>query len=454
MTGVAPAPIARRPGQFYFTPGVRIRRLGDTLQTSGEAGSDLPGHVMADLLSAQVTLVNTGLSTYTLTFNNTVLTTARDRAELGGAAAGPWPRYKYNDFDLLRFGYRLRVDFRYWPDAPEDADRKTAASQAWVPMVSGPITDMRFTFVENEGARLVVTGEDDLQPLKEKSERRVPFNRLGELSMVKKALGQTGFAGGRIASPLVDYPSFAESDDQGLNDALQAGQSYLEFIQKLADRLDFEVFLEFSDLGDPDSALEFHFEPYRGRSKPEASDLYTLERDKNLIAFTPTLSVAGQYTDVEVRGRHRDPQEPTEVLGKATVAALDEELHTGSQDKRLATASAVREFFFRGRKNKAGPPNVPNLDQARADWMALGLLRKKARELLTVSGTTVGLPRLRPGRHIEIRGMQAPFDGFYYLTRTVHSYDAKGLLTQFTASRPGMALPPYERSNATGGAAR
>jgi phage protein D len=86
---------------------------------------------------------------------------------------------------------------------------------------------------------------------------------------------------------------------------------------------------------------------------------------------------------------------------------------------------------------------VANLDQTRANWLALGLLRKKARELLTVNATTIGLPRLRPGRHVEIRGMRAPFDGFYYVTRTVHTFGSKGLQTEFSASRPGMELPPY-----------
>jgi len=214
------------------------------------------------------------------------------------------------------------------------------------------------------------------------------------------------------------------------------------------------VFLEFGNLGDPGGPLEFHFEPYRGRSKPDSSDLYRLERDRSLLAFTPTLSVAGQYTGCEVRGRHRDPQEPTEVLGTASIEALKEELHRESTDPELSTANAVREFFFPGQKNKGGPPNVSNLDQTRADWMALGELRKKARELLTVSGTTIGLPRLRPGRHVEIRGMQAPFDGYYYVTKTVHTYDGKGLQTQFSGSRPGFALPPYQRRAAGGGASR
>jgi Bacteriophage probable baseplate hub protein len=455
MNGTAVAPVAGRPGQFYFTPGIRIRKLGRTLQSSGEAGADIPGHMLADLVSATVTLPNTGLATYTLTLNNAILTTARDRADASAsseddgsasttAATQPWPRYKYNAFDLFTLGDRLRIDFRYWPDAPDDADEKQSASQLWVPMVCGPITDMEFTFVAEEGARVVVSGQDDLQPLMDKSERRTPLQQLGEVAMVRRVLTEAGFPITTIADPRVPYPAFADTNSNGLNADLQKGQAFYDFIQKLCERLDFELFLEFSDLGDADSAVEVHFEPYRGRSAPDTTDLYTLERDRNLISFKPKLSVAKQYTDVEVRGRHRDPQQPVEVLGRAAVDQLTDELHIdAAQDGNLSTAREVRRFFFPNQENRAGPPNVTNLDQTRADWYALALLRKNARELLTVQGTTLGLPRLRPGRHVEIRGMRAPFDGFYYVTQTVHTLSGKGLQTAFTASRPGMELPPY-----------
>jgi phage protein D len=81
------------------------------------------------------------------------------------------------------------------------------------------------------------------------------------------------------------------------------------------------------------------------------------------------------------------------------------------------------------------------LDEVRADWHAKAVIRKKSRELFSIDGTTIGLPTLRPGNHVEIRGMRPPFDGFYYVTKTTHSFGADGLRTRFTAQRPGMELP-------------
>ena len=60
---------------------------------------------------------------------------------------------------------------------------------------------------------------------------------------------------------------------------------------------------------------------------------------------------------------------------------------------------------------------------------------------MTIEGTTIGLPKLRPGNHVEIRGMRAPFDGFYYVTKTVHAFGADGFRTRFSAHRPGMPKP-------------
>jgi phage protein D len=112
-------------------------------------------------------------------------------------------------------------------------------------------------------------------------------------------------------------------------------------------------------------------------------------------------------------------------------------------DRPLKSGPEIREFFFPGRPNKAEAPNQTNVDPERARQLAVTMLRKKAREFMTLEGTTLGLPRLRPGNHVEIRGFRPPFDGFYYVTKTVHSCGADGFRTRFSARRPGMPEPPY-----------
>ena len=467
-TDGASAAVAERPGQSYYVPGVRIHMLADTIQPQGETGEPLSSDVLGDLVRAEVTRVNTGASQYSLTFNNWFLATGSDRphhtdtpgrgatreaidmtvvAGTGEPKNVPfWPRFKYNDFALLQFGKRLRIDMRYVPEPT--AKLQTAGEEdgesSWTPMVAGAITDVGFTFASSQGAQLTVSGEDDLGPLKDKQEKRVPMNRRAELSIVRQALDAAGYTVS-LAPPLVDYERFVTDDGQGIHEALAAGQSPLEFIQKLAERLDFEVFLEFAELT-PSAPLLFHFEPYRGRAVPNEKlrGIFRLDRERNLLDFNPTIKVVDQYSAVEVKGRHRDPLLAREVKGAATHTILSDELHRDKAlDGALKSGPEVRHRFFGQRENRFTIQNQSNLDEVRADWFAKAVIRKKARELFTIEATTLGVPRIRPGSHVEIRGMRAPFDGFYYITKTVHTFGVDGYRTKITASRPGMELAPY-----------
>jgi hypothetical protein len=60
-------------------PGVRVAKLG-TLSASKDAGNLLDQDVLYDILRVEVTKLNTGISTYSITFNNWYLSTATDRA--------------------------------------------------------------------------------------------------------------------------------------------------------------------------------------------------------------------------------------------------------------------------------------------------------------------------------------------------------------------------------------
>jgi len=465
MSGTATltAPVAARHGTAYYVPEVRISTLDRELKGGREPGNLLPADVLGDLVHAEVTRVNTGASQYTLTFNNWFLSTAADRQRQGDAGSGGpretidpdnaarspfWPRFKYNDFSYLCFGDRLRVEMRYVPEPTaqsESPDAPETSSGGWTPMVSGPITDIRFAFATGQGAQITVSGEDDLSDLKEKHEGKVTMNRRPEIDIVRQTLSKVDYKL-PLATPLVDYEPFMTDGNQGINETLADGQAPLDLIQKLADRLDFEIFVEFSDLDDPAAPLEIHFEPYRGRAKPVENlrPLFLLDRDRNLLDFNPTIKLADQYARVVVKGRHRDPLLAKEVKGEGTGEIVREELHIDpALDFPLMTGPELREEWFGRGGHNFSIPNQSNLDDVRADWAAKSAIRKKARELFTIEATTLGIPRIRPGRHLEIRGMRAPFDGFYYVTKTVHTLGTDGYRTRITACRPGMEFPPY-----------
>jgi hypothetical protein len=455
---VTTSPIAARPGGTYFVPGARLVKLSKTLGAGAEVGEELP--ILAqDLLRVEVTRVHTGASQFSVTLNNWFDALPADRHDTkntvtalerltGEKTPQPlWPRFKHNALEHLEFGDRIRIDLRYWPDPPSAADAATRAAHVWVPMVSGPITDMRFSF--GQGAQVTVSGEDDLSQLKDKTQGKAEYKKLSEQSIVRRVLQKAGYPLDRIADPLVPWPAVTKDDARGLTESLQGGQSTLDFLQKLADRLDFEVFVEFdrAEVKPGEGAgLSFHFEPARSLCKPTAhpDGTFVLRREQHLIDFTPTIKVIDQYSEMVVKGRHRDPNQPERVEQMADTAAVAPDMHRDPDlDPPLLSGPAIRAKYFSNRPNRAESPNQTNLDPERAKLLAEALIRKKAREFMTVEATTVGLPRLRPGMHVEVRDYRPPFDGFYYVTKAVYTYGADGFRTKISSRRPGMPEPPY-----------
>jgi hypothetical protein len=456
--------IPNRVVSTYFAPAVQISALG-ALSSGPTGGALLPDDVLGDIVRAEVTRVCSGASQYSITFNNWCTSTAVDRAsqgaagstmpatsQLSGGSQPSWPRFKYNDFGLLYFGQRLRVDMRYWPDARTDTQLSTPARQAqsWVPMVCGPVTDMRFDFHSGGGgAQLTVSGEDDLSALKDHYRTRKEFPSAPERQIVREVLRLAQYPLTDVAAPRAQWPPFANDGGDGIVESIGDGQSYLEFLQKLADRLDLEIFLEFADLTSANSALELHVEPSRARVPPDQSgqDVFVLQRDRNLIEFTPSIRVVDQPSEATITGRDRDRNNPAKVSETADPDILSDELYADDSNgppQPLVSGPLVRAHYFPNRiDNPLRSSNETNIDPRRAKAMAEAMFRKKAREFFAIEGTTLGLPRLRPGNYVQITGMRAPFDGFFYVTKTVHSYGGDGLRTKFSARRPGMPLPPY-----------
>ncbi len=433
----------------YMAPAVRVELLDADLVGGPEAGKALEASIAADIQKIQVTLEHTGCSQYSITLSN--WRTAPDPRTTNGASRGSgvtttWPRYKYNDFAAFKFGQRLRLSMRYWPDRHRSESEATIRAHAWVPMIAGPITDMQFTF--GDRAELTLTGEDDLSRLKDKCKTRQEFTDASrsELDIVDRVLEIAGFPLKTRASPRVEFPSFASEAGQAVAEGLQDGQSYLEYLTKLAERLDAEIFIAFADLSATVPEQVFHFEPARSRARYDdpAGETITLRRDETLIDLTPTIKVADQPTGVEIRGRHRDRARPERVSQEndETEAILADELQYDPElEPEPMAGPVVRQQFFPGRDNPLIISNETNTDDERAKFAANTELRRKAREFLTIQLSTVGLPRLRPGNYVEVRGLRDPFDGFYYVTKAVHTFDGSGLRTAVTARRPGMPMP-------------
>lgn len=433
------------PGTQLFAPQARLVDA-DTNEVIGKAaGKDTPNQADVDLLSAKITLSLNNVCQLQVVLNN-------QRHKDGMPVFPPW---KYNGLTRIKFGQRLRLDLRYGGDP-------------WHKMILARVTDLQFSFPQSGAAQLTVTGEDLLSVLKTKPAKEKPYANKKEDFIVGDVLARSeakdlhlSFTGTTpdsdgLQGPLVPWPKL-----QPLRSLTHSKDtSYLQFLQDMAERMDFELFVDFTEHRIVDSQpsknaneVKLHFEPARSVVKP--LDPVELTWGANLIDFSPKFKVWEQLTKITVGGtqhgqrkRHLEEIGPDDAEIKKDLQEDDGYTVPAGKDRKkvdLLDANAVRSRFFVKGEGKA-PPNPPasdtaNLDADRIRLKGIALLRKSLRELLTADGSMIGWPELRPGIHVKIGGLYPPFDGLYYVTQTVHTFDGGGYKTQFSLRRPGMLDP-------------
>jgi hypothetical protein len=171
---------------------------------------------------------------------------------------------------------------------------------------------------------------------------------------------------------------------------------------------------------------------------------------RSLVSFAPKFKVWEMPTSADASGARPDRRgrSPGRLTPAELQTALREELHDSpaypAAAARAIDAITARDQFF-GDANDAPantePAHASNLDPDRTELKALATVLKKVREFMTAEASTIGIAKLRPGMHVHIVGMRPPFDGFYYVNKTVHKLDINGYRTDVSLERPGM-LPP------------
>lgn len=160
---------------------------------------------------------------------------------------------------------------------------------------------------------------------------------------------------------------------------------------------------------------------YFGPSDRLRDVTYELEWGKTLSKFQPTLTTAKQVEQVTVRGWNRRTKEPIEGTAKIGDADVDinQDLHA------VAEAAKGRHEVV-----TSEPIHTPQ----KANERAKAILRRTLQDIVKATGTTVGLPDLRAGRRVHVKGLSPRFDGEYFITETTHSIGS-GYRTDFSARR-------------------
>lgn len=265
-------------------------------------------------------------------------------------------------------------------------------------LLSGEITGLEPDFVPARPPALTVRGYDRRHRLM-RSRRTRTFTHCKDSDIARRIAGEANL------NPRVD--------DSGvqLPYVLQHNQTDLEFLAGRAQRIDFELTVQGTDL------------LFRRRAFDREPAL-TLYREVELLEFHARLSTLGQVPALEVRGW--DPAQKKEIVARA--AGGPQAMGGGT----LGPVATRRAF---------DPPDaarvaVPVQSQEEADAMARQGFAGMALDYLRGDGVCIGEPRLRAGMVVAIEGIGRRFSGRWYVTAVEHAYTPRrGFRTSFRVRR-------------------
>ena len=268
------------------------------------------------------------------------------------------------------------------------------------PMMLGEITAINPSFPQSGAPTITLSGYDKSHRMRTNSPTPRSFK------YVNASLIAIRIAVENKLVPIVDPGA-------PVRESVEQSGSDWAVLQELADRNYFQVFVRWDK-------LFFRF------PRPQL-EMTVLEWGKNLISFSPRLSLSGQHGIQVVRSyNYQLAQTIVSVLPALAVASDLEDLI-----ERLGSA-AVDQLVELGRYVLRGEQVSDHLEGAA---LAKSILQQILEGLYEGSGSCIGMPQLRAGDMIEIRGVGKRFSGKYRLRRVTHTIDDGGYRTTFEVAQ-------------------
>lgn len=282
-------------------------------------------------------------------------------------------------------------------------------------VLTGEITTLEPNYPESGPPSLTIRGLNRLHSLRRKQHTWSPDKPM-RISEVAQALGDMPASDDKpgLGMPVLVAEDYAQREP--LEPFIFMNNQYeIVFLMERARRLGYELYL-----GRDEKQKEFlWFGPVEKREDVT----YELQWGRTLSSFKPTLTTARQVSQVTVRGWDRKAQKPIE----ATAKLGDPKVPLNLDQKAVAQAVQGRQEIV---------ADAPLRTQEEAEALARRKLAELSGDMIVATGASVGLPDIRAGRQVHIRGFGDRFDGVYFVTQSTHTI-ADGYRTQFTAKRQG-----------------
>ena len=220
-----------------------------------------------------------------------------------------------------------------------------------------------------------------------------------------------------IASDLDIELQSAPGTNEQVIDFIGMNNEYpILFLARLARRSGYDLFVNIEAENDP--KLFFGLR----QTSPQQ---YELEWGKTLLQFTPTLKLKDQVQQVIVRG-----WDPT---ASGSDRAIEGQASWSDLDIQMPDAKLLEQIEFAANDAIEEITDQPVSSQQAADALAQAALRRIVQGVITGKGNTVGLPMLRAGSRLLLKGLGLRYSHNYIVTESVHKIDDSGYTTEFTA---------------------
>jgi phage protein D len=356
----------------YFAPSFRI----------DVNGSRLASDVSKNITQVQVVTMPDTLDTFSFTLVNTL----------------PTMRWTHSDDARLFLpGHSVTISMGYVDDMHE--------------MVGGEITQVSPTFPDGGVPTVTIEGHSRMHRLLGNTTCTYQKTNAKEIA---ELIGKS--AGLQVKADPVDVKQ---------EYAIQANQSDFDYLKKLAESVHFEVLVQ-------NKTLIFRKSP---EAQPTAftfiwygsQESFTSGPDTfPLRSFSPRMNAMVQPTKVEHRSW--DMKSKKAMVSCATSA--------DQTDLMCGTLSGA-DFFATAFGMQRNVVNVthPFATQDEGNRRAVSDFYRRALGFIGGTAQTIGVPRLRAGQKIELKGLGQIFDGCYLIDEATHSIGESGYGTSFTVKR-------------------
>jgi uncharacterized protein len=336
-----------------------------------------------------------------------------DRVEVTLANEG----LKWLEHPLLQIDNGFKLSIGYAPDVPE---------QVFV----GEITGVNVSFPNSGMPTLTVVAHDFLQRLTTGTKDRAFALSLpcigkfplpdpliaGLVSFTNLLIPSIDPAGAALSflTLLIAYALDPLEAKRGIR--IQQGQSDFDFLSRLAKDNGWEMFIDHS-LKPHGYRLRFQF------LIQEYSPSVNLKWGASLIDFTPKISTVGQVAGISTRIW-------VPSIKMEFVIVLSWDFDRAAFDLVVFPGvGSVEELL--GSKKSQSVLKVEAIGPATAPKTLLSELLPRLNNRLTASGSTIGDPRIKASKVINIDGIPGQFGGKYRVTSATHTIDGGGYKTQF-----------------------